>query len=74
MRSRIGKHEREARKRHRRVWIGGSKGVRVYADFRYFLRYPEAESSPLKLGRGHYRRHNPWSLTEAVADSRKLTQ
>lgn len=56
-RSRPGKAEREARKRHRRVWaIVAENGGGLYANFRYFLRYPEAESQPLKLGRKHLAR------------------
>ena len=71
MRSRIGRTNREARKRHRRVWLAVSKnGVQIHAGFRYFLRYPEAESTPLKLGRKHSRRQYA-GLTETVADSRK---
>ena len=74
MRTRIGKDEREARKRHRRVWVSRKKLGTLIADFRYFLRYPEAELPPLKLGRKHYHRYSRRQfaiLTETVADSRK---
>mgnify|MGYP001612178439 FL=1 len=75
MRARIGRSERAARKRHRRVWVSqGKNGGTLYAGFRYFLAYPEAESPPLKLGRKHYHRYSRRQfaiLTETVADSRK---
>lgn len=71
-RSRVGRREREARKRHRRAWVRGH----MHANFRLFLAYPHlgAESPTLKLGKKHYSRH--WlkrlaMLTEPVADSRK---
>ena len=70
MRSRVGRSEREARKRHRRVWVGG-KHRNLHASFRYFLHFPEAESTPLKLGRKHYARMWLATLTETVTDSRK---
>lgn len=70
MRKRVGRSEREARKRHGRVWVNSQGRVTVIADFRYFLAYPEAESPPLKLGRKHYARRFSLGLTETVADSR----
>ena len=70
MRKRVGRSERAARKRHGRVWVGGGKGMNVFANFHYFHRYPEAESPPLKLGRKHYARRFSLSLTETVSDSR----
>ena len=73
MRTRVGRREREARKRHRRVWLGG-RHRNVHADFRCFLHFPEAESTPLKLGRKHYARRCLANLTETVADSRKATK
>ena len=69
-RRRIGRREREARKRHRRVWVEGI----VTADFRYFMAYPpEAGSLPLKLGKRHYHRYCRERVTMTVADSRKLS-
>ena len=65
-RSRIGRREREARKRRRRAWVSGS----VIADSRYFSRYPRAGSQPLKLGKRHLDRF--WRAAHrTVADSRK---
>jgi hypothetical protein len=65
-----GKREREARKRHRRVWLVEKVSMVIHANHAYFLNYPEAEAVPLKLGRKHYRARIVATFS-AVADSRK---
>ena len=63
----IGKRERAARKRPRRVWRVEKENMTVLANHAYFLRYPEAAAVPLRLGHKHYRHWLKRSL--AVADS-----
>lgn len=71
MRQRAGRREREAGKRRGRVWSVQTNRSHTIADFRFFMHYPEPESTPLKLGRKHYARTMLASLTGTVADSRK---
>lgn len=67
-RERKGKRERQAGKRHRRVMVVKSGGMTLQADFRYFMRYPEAESLPLKVGHRHAMRGDlsprRWAIDE----------
>ena len=80
-RQRKGKANRDAGKRHRRVWEErGQHGSGVSADFRFFTSrpgwsapLPEAGSRTLRLGRTHALRKSVWRHWTGT-DSRKPQQ
>ena len=70
-RHRVGKRERQARKRQMRVWVAGKGWGSLHANFRFFLRYPETESPPFKVGHRHSLRNarslRRWAIGEMPA-------